>query len=159
MASTATQFVDPFDRYFQESTSALGMSASTKPGDGTQLTGSSIWEKIATGLGLEPDHEAEYQRMVDAENRAYERASVMSARAFDEYMDSTAVQRRKADYEAAGMNPWLMLQNGGISAGSTASGVGDGGSARASTKKHDSKSIGKDIALVFLATAKLLSVI
>ena len=45
-------------------------------------------------------------------DREYERASIESARAWSEYMDNTQTQRRVKDIEAAGLNPWLAVQNG-----------------------------------------------
>lgn len=158
MASSAKQFNDPFDSLYTPLSGQIGLSASTKPGDGTHLTGSSIWEQIATKLGLEPDHKAEYERALDLDDKAYERASVMSARAFEEYMESTRYQRAFKDIEAAGGNPWLLLQNGGVSAAGS-NYVPEGGSARNRSHKPEKASIFKDAALTLLATAKILSII
>lgn len=56
----------------------------------------------------------------EASQRAYEQASMASARAYEQALDNTKYQRAVKDLEAAGLNPWLALQNGlgGLSSGS-----------------------------------------
>lgn len=152
---SAQGFVDPYN--FQPYSGPVGMSSSTKSGDGTVLTGSSLWEKIATGLGLESDHKAQYERMLAQEDREYERQSVNSARAWDEYMDSTKVQRLVKDIEAAGLNPWLAIQSGLSAGGSAASSASAGGSARSRSSKSSGKSGVADLAMFMVATAKLFT--
>ena len=74
------------------------------------------------------DVEAERNARVAAANQEYERQSIDSARAWSEYMDNTTYQRRVKDLEAAGLNPWLAVQNG-IS-GTGAPSVDTGGTAQ-----------------------------
>lgn len=154
---SAQGFVDPYN--FQPYSGQVGMSADTKQGDGTVLTGSSVWEKIGTWLGLEPDHKAEYERMLAQEDREYERQSVNSARAWDEYMDSTKIQRLTKDIEAAGLNPWLAIQSGLSAGGAAANTATAGGSARSRSSKQSGKSGLSDIAMFMVATAKLLTML
>lgn len=149
------QFVDPYN--YQEDNSQLGMSWDSTEGDGHINTGSTLWEKIATGLGLAPDNAASYERYVAQQNRDYERQSVASARAWDEYMDSTKVQRMVKDIEAAGLNPWLALNGGSIGSGSSANSASAGGSARQSTNKKSGRSGISDLAMFMIATAKLFT--
>lgn len=152
---SASGFVDPYN--YQEDNSQLGMSWDSTENDGHINTGSTIWEKIATGLGLAPDNAAAYERYVAAQNREYERQSIASARAWDEYMDSTKVQRMVKDIEAAGLNPWLALNGGSIGSGSSANSASAGGSARQSTNKKSGRSGIADLAMFMIATAKLFT--
>lgn len=99
------------------------------------------------GLGVAKREEA---RLL-ADDRAYERQSINSARAWSEYMDNTQFQRRAADLEAAGLNPWLAVQNG-IS-GSGAPSADTGGSAQHQTKSGQSKTA---LGMLLLALAKIV---
>lgn len=101
----------------------------------------------------------EYNRFLTNQDRAYERAATSSARAWDEYMDSTKYQRMVKDLEAAGLNPYLALQ-GGLSAGSSSSTASQGSSARQITdsgKKQSNKL--SSLAMLMIATAKLLALL
>ena len=74
------------------------------------------------------DRAAEYNAKAAALDKKYEQDNLAAARGWAEYMDSTQVQRRVKDIEAAGLNPWLAVQNGlSTSAGQS---VGEGGSAK-----------------------------
>lgn len=99
-------------------------------------------------------HDMSHQRDWDKtmEDRAYERASISSARAWDEYMDSTQVQRRVKDIEAAGLNPWLAVQNG-ISGSGTPS-VDTGGSAKHHTSSKQSSSV---LGMLLMALARFIT--
>lgn len=99
------------------------------------------------GFGSENEH---VQRQLE-DDRAYERASINSARAWDEYMDSTQIQRRVKDLEAAGLNPWLAIQNGVSGSGATSADTG--GSARHHSNSGQSKS---NLAMLLLALAKII---
>lgn len=85
------------------------------------------------------------------DNRAYERASINSARAWSEYMDNTQVQRRVKDIEDSGLNPWLAVQNG-IN-GSGAPSVDTGGSAQHSTSSKQSKTA---LGMLFMSLARIV---
>lgn len=151
MSSTAVQFHDPYDY----DPTAMNQYASTP-----MSTGQNLFSKIVAGLGG-PDQEAVYQRYQTMDDRAYERASINSARAWDEYMDSTKYQRMKDDLEKAGMNPWLALQQG-ISA-TTSSNTVPGSTAKNSSYKGEKESKSteavKNVALTLFATAKLLAML
>lgn len=80
--------------------------------------------------------------------------SQQSARAYDKMMDDTKYQRMMKDFEASGLNPYLLVNNGGISASSAPSG------ARANYDSHSRNSTssgdkGRNFALLLLAVAKI----
>lgn len=106
-------------------------------------------------------HYAEdYQRYLGDLDKAYETRQTNSARAWDEYMQSTQVQRLVKDIEAAGLNPWLAVQSG-LNAGSGYSSAGSGSSARyhVDSKKSDDGNILKIMLLALLASAKMAALI
>lgn len=76
-----------------------------------------------------------YDRYLTENQRAYEQQNISNARKWEEYLDSTKYQRMTKDLEAAGLNPWLALQNGvgssSVQPGST--------SYNTSAKKFESK--------------------
>lgn len=111
----------------------------------------SIWGKIGTGLGFVD--RAGYEEWQKQRDRDYERASINSARAWEEYLDSTKFQRVRADLEKAGLNPWLALQSG-VSASASGSSSSTGGSHSA---KGSSDNLAKDLALSLMAIAKLFA--
>lgn len=144
MAATAQQssgFVDPYNYEMP-----VGSDNYSIPG----LQHGGFMSKFGQFLGL--GSEDVYERRMAAENQAYERASIDSARAWSEYMDNTQVQRRVKDIQAAGLNPWLAVQNG-IS-GSGAPSVDTGGSAQHSQSSGQSKS---GLSMLLLALAKILA--
>lgn len=139
---SAQNFVDPFDSMY---------SYGSIPEEYTGMD--SIGGKIGQAFGIVDKNE--YQYWLDQQDKMYERAAVSSARAWDEYMDSTKYQRMVKDLEAAGLNPWLALQSG-LSAGGGSSTASTGSSAR-NHAKNESKSTLGSLAMLLLATAKLLS--
>ena len=142
MASSAQQtngFVDPFDSYNP-----------TQYYDNAYYGDSGIpgtWMKIFGQDMSEVRSQDKY-----LQDQAYERASINSARAWDEYMDSTQIQRRVKDLEAAGLNPWLAVQNG-VSGTGTPS-VDTGGSAKHHNSSGQSKS---GLAMLLVALARILA--
>ena len=88
-------------------------------------------------LGFDTENMRERENLRN--DQLYERANIESARAWSEYMDSTATQRRVKDIEAAGLNPWLAVQNG-LSASASSGSVDMGGSAKHKTNSEQSLS-------------------
>lgn len=86
-------------------------------------------------------------------NNRNEYRATQSARAYEKMMDDSKVQRAMKDYEAAGLNPYLLINNGGPSVGSVPS------SAKAQYGTHkrseDKTSSGRDIALLLIGVARL----
>lgn len=105
------------------------------------------WMKL---WGQDMSHLRDYQKSLD--DKAYERASIESARAWSEYMDNTQIQRRVKDIQEAGLNPWLAVQNG-VSGTGTAS-VDTGGSAKNKTSSKQSSSV---LGMLFMALARIFS--
>ena len=89
-------------------------------------------------------------------NNRNEAKATQSARAWDEYMSSTAYSRAIKDLERAGVNPYMIV-NSGSSPSTT---VGSASKASYQTSKpglQDSKGSGKgrDLALIVLAIARI----
>lgn len=96
-----------------------------------------------------------YQNYLDNLDRRNEFAAVQSARQYEKMMDDTKYQRMMKDFEAAGLNPYLMINNGGISASSAPS-AAKGDYARRGKGMSDNKSeSGRNIALLLVACARL----
>lgn len=101
-------------------------------------------------IGLDQQHRVEEAKLQN--DRAYERASINSARAWDEYMDSTQYQRRVHDLEKAGLNPWLAVQNGISGSGTPSSDIG--GSAKHQTDSNQSSNA---LASIVMQIIKLIA--
>lgn len=115
--------------------------------------------KISDALGL-TNYAGNYEEYLADKNRAYEQYDAATARRFEEYMASTQYQRMKKDLEAAGMNPWLALQNG-VSGSAGSGSVGVHASAKQSSKARESKGTQaiSALAMMLMATAKMISVL
>lgn len=114
-----------------------------------------IGARISDWLGI-TNYQSEYNQWMLKNEQDYERAAINSARAWEDYLDSTKYQRMKADLEKAGMNPWLALQNGASASASGAT-SSTGGS---HTSKSLSKGTGGRDALIGLASiAKIIALL
>lgn len=121
------------------------------------------------GLGDSPDHwtskladwftgqwgkaRNEYDAYLTNVNNRNAWIAAQSANAYDKMMDDTKYQRMMKDFENAGLNPYLLINNGSLSAPAAPS------SSRPSygiTQRDQVKSSkGRDFALVLLAVARL----
>lgn len=101
-----------------------------------------------------------YQKYLDNLSNYNEWKAVQSARAWEEYFDSTKYQRAVKDLQKAGLNPWLAVQSGVNGSGST--------SAKSASYKYNNENAEKsgkssgtmrDVALLMFAAAKLIAVL
>lgn len=97
---------------------------------------------------------SEYKAYLDNINIRNEHLASQSAKAWDKMMDDTKYQRMFKDFEAAGLNPYLLVNSGSFSASAPTS-------AKASYKQdfYDKdkkiKESGRNIALILLALARV----
>ena len=78
--------------------------------------------------------------------------ATQSARAYDKMMDDTKYQRMFKDFEAAGLNPYLLVNNGSFSASAPTSSKAEY-KAKSSESKQDNK--GRNLALILLAVSRI----
>lgn len=97
--------------------------------------------------------ENEYQTYLDNANNRNEFLASQSARAWDKMMDDTKYQRLMKDLEMAGLNPYLALNNGGISA--TAAPSSGKPSYKAKGEEQQKTDKGRNMAILLLAVAKI----
>lgn len=104
--------------------------------------------------------EAEYNEKQNLLNKQYEQDSLASARAWEEYLDSTKYQRASKDLEDAGLNKWLAVQSGvsgsgtSSSVGSSANGVKNNVSSNKNGESAISKLITSAVKILLLAAIK-----
>lgn len=121
---------------------------------GTSSPEGQFWNKFLNFFtGEDKRVQGEYEAYLNNLNARNEYLATQSARAYDRLMDDTKVQRMMADYEAAGLNPYLLVNNGGVSVGSAPT------SSKAdysySHKTNEKVSKGRDIALLLIGVARL----
>lgn len=138
--SAYSQFNDPYNKI---------MANAPAVGGGAKNT----WDEFTDWIGA-THHGRTYDESVAANNRYAERAELASARAWEEWFDSTATQRRVEDIKKAGLNPWLALQSGGISS----NGASSVSSAKADTyKTSNKKNAMSDVVNLLGSVAKIVA--
>lgn len=96
-------------------------------------------------------------------NQKYDRANVLSARAWDEYVNKHKIQWQVEDIKNAGLNPWLALNGGSINGGQLSSSAsGEGNTAKLNLKsKTEGVKTGLDAAskifMALMVAAKMLA--
>lgn len=96
--------------------------------------------------------ESEYEAYLNNVNNRNERLATQSARAYDKWMDDTKYQRMFKDFEKAGLNPYLLVNNGSFSATAPTSSKASYEAKQGSQKQTDS---GRNFALILLAIARV----
>lgn len=106
--------------------------------------------------GIGNRERSEYQTYLDNLDRRNEFLSQQSARGYDKMMDDSKYQRMMKDFEAAGLNPYLIVNSGGVSASSSPSGAkADYGKHQAYQNKSSNGDAGRNFALLLLAVARI----
>lgn len=107
------------------------------------------WQQFWSAGSDQNRYDAEYESQINAYNtkqslldKQYEIDAVNSARAWEEYYDSTKYQRAVKDLTAAGLNPWLAAQGSISGSGNTSAATG-GSSHSNSAKASNSSSKGE----------------
>lgn len=142
--------------YYQGSMPSVSTPGVGLRSDGFQSTGNDVWSGIVRFFGGE-DIKQGYQNALTENNRAYEQAMLKGARDYETWFDSTAVQRRIQDIKAAGLNPWLALQNGGIGANGTSSSASQPGSGSSAKSSGSNRNQLSSLAMLLVSTARLLA--
>ena len=100
--------------------------------------------------GASAKRQQQNQASLDYAEYVRNEASAKAQRDWEEYMDSSKVQRSLKDIEAAGLNPWLAIQSAGFG-GSTPTGAAASSSAgqAASSGSSASSAIGMGLASAY----------
>lgn len=124
---------------------------------GTAAPPDQFWMKLINFFSGEDKRvKADYDAYVANVTNRNEAKATQSAKAFEEYMSSTAYQRAFKDLEKAGINPY-MLVNGGASPSAGSSSSPKASYSHPSIKDDVKSNAGRDIALLVLAVARLIA--
>lgn len=106
------------------------------------------------GHGAENSFESAYEAYLNNLNNRNEYLATQSARQWDKMMDDSKIQRSMKDYEAAGLNPYLLINSGSVGGGSAPT---SSKSDYKSTHKKDDEKTNKtrDVALLILALSRV----
>lgn len=111
--------------------------------------------KFSDWLGF-TNTQADYDKWKAGYNAWYEQKATNSARAWDEYIQSTYYQRMVEDLKKAGLNPWLAL-NSGIGNTVNYSSAGSGSSARYKSDEKNKSGASTLIAGFMIAAARVIA--
>lgn len=109
--------------------------------------------------GMTSKARREYETYLSNLKNKNEFIASQSARAWDKMLDDTKYQRMMKDFEKAGLNPYLLINNNGISASSAPS------SSKASYDRHtieqkkSNDKTGSNIAMAVLAMIKIAAML
>lgn len=98
---------------------------------------------------------SEYETYLNNINARNEYLATQSARAWDKMMDDSKVQRSMKDYEAAGLNPYLLINSGSVGGGSAPTSAKADYKYDRNSKAQDKANKMRDSALLLIAIARL----
>ena len=95
-----------------------------------------------------------YKTYLENLNNHNEFIANQSARAYDKMMDDTKYQRMFKDFEAAGLNPYLLVNSGSFSASAPTSSKAN---YKFNSKEDRDDNRGRNAALIILALARIVA--